>query len=85
MKKEKLKKESYAVYRKYQMAIHNDTPEDCDEKGYQRFLCDSPLPVRFMTIADSLTFDLIKTKAALCSYNKYNLVSQQNNPSCFWV
>lgn len=36
-------KESYELYKKYQMVIHNDPPEDCTEKQYSRFLCDSPL------------------------------------------
>lgn len=36
-------KESYAVYRKYQMAVHDDKEEDCTEKQYRRFLCDSSL------------------------------------------
>jgi len=29
---EKTRKESYAVYRKYQLAIHKDDPNDCEEK-----------------------------------------------------
>lgn len=40
-------KESFALYKKYQMAIHNDSEEDCKESGYTRFLCNSPLiPVK---------------------------------------
>ena len=35
--------ESYKLFQKYQMKIHNDTEKDCDEKMYTRFLCDSPL------------------------------------------
>lgn len=36
-------KESYMVYKKYQMAIHHDTEDECTEKQFRRFLCDSPL------------------------------------------
>lgn len=36
-------KESYALYRKYQMAIHKDTPDKCSESSFTRFLLDSPL------------------------------------------
>ena len=36
-------KESFALYQKYQMAIHHDTEEKCSEKTFKRFLCDSPL------------------------------------------
>ena len=35
--------ESYTLYKKYQMAIHNDEEGDCTEKQFRRFLCDSPL------------------------------------------
>ena len=36
-------KESYQVYRKYQMAIHKDPPSKCSMENYKRFLVDSPL------------------------------------------
>jgi len=36
-------KESYAVYKKYQMAIHHDEEDKCSEHQFKRFLCDSPL------------------------------------------
>lgn len=35
--------ESYALYRKYQMAVHNDKEEDCTEEQFTRFLVDSSL------------------------------------------
>ncbi|XP_019358479.1 PREDICTED: arginyl-tRNA--protein transferase 1 isoform X2 [Gavialis gangeticus] len=35
--------QSAALFAKYQMAIHQDTPSDCDEHQFTRFLCDSPL------------------------------------------
>lgn len=38
--------ESYALYKKYQMAVHGDTEDKCKESGYKRFLCDSPLIAR---------------------------------------
>ena len=34
---------SYALYKQYQMVIHNDKEEDCSEEQYTRFLVDSPL------------------------------------------
>ena len=40
-------KESYNLYKKYQMAVHHDEEEKCTEKRFHRFLCDSPLiPVK---------------------------------------
>eukprot|EP00731_Ephydatia_muelleri_P018197 Em0011g237a len=34
---------SYALYKKYQRAVHNSTEDECGEAQYKRFLCDSPL------------------------------------------
>ncbi len=34
---------SYQLFRKYQMMVHQEKEEDCTEKGFRRFLCDSPL------------------------------------------
>ena len=36
-------RESFKLFQKYQMIIHNDTEDECDEKMFRRFLCDSPL------------------------------------------
>lgn len=35
--------ESYALYKKYQMAVHGDKEEDLSERSFRRFLCDTPL------------------------------------------
>ncbi|XP_076195265.1 arginyl-tRNA--protein transferase 1 isoform X1 [Aptenodytes patagonicus] len=35
--------QSATLFAKYQMAIHKDTPSDCGENEFTRFLCDSPL------------------------------------------
>lgn len=35
--------EEYSLYRKYQIRVHNDTPEHVDESSYKRFLVDTPL------------------------------------------
>lgn len=32
----------YNVYRKYQVAIHKDPPEECRETSFKRFLCSPP-------------------------------------------
>nr|CAB3224117.1 arginyl-tRNA--protein transferase 1-like [Phallusia mammillata] len=40
---DKSRKESYELYKKYQMAIHKDHPSDCPEKQWSRFLLESPL------------------------------------------
>lgn len=34
--------ESYGVYKKYQMAVHKDTPDECTEEQYKRFLVKTP-------------------------------------------
>jgi arginine-tRNA-protein transferase len=33
---------SHKVFQKYQMAIHNDSPDECTEKSFRRFLCSPP-------------------------------------------
>ncbi|KVI09921.1 arginyl-tRNA--protein transferase 2-like [Cynara cardunculus var. scolymus] len=35
--------EEYALYRRYQIKVHNDTPNHVTESSYRRFLVDSPL------------------------------------------
>ncbi|XP_072335422.1 arginyl-tRNA--protein transferase 1 isoform X5 [Scyliorhinus torazame] len=37
--------QSAALYTKYQMAVHQDSPDECSESEYTRFLCQSPLQV----------------------------------------
>lgn len=40
-------KTSHALFQKYQMSVHGDSRDKCDEKQFRRFLCDSPLiPVK---------------------------------------
>ncbi len=34
---------SHKLFRKYQMTVHQEKEEDCTEKSFRRFLCDSPL------------------------------------------
>ncbi|KAG7334333.1 hypothetical protein KOW79_002740 [Hemibagrus wyckioides] len=36
-------KQSVELFARYQMAIHDDEPFECDENQFKRFLCDSPL------------------------------------------
>jgi arginine-tRNA-protein transferase len=37
--------ETFALYKKYQVAVHKDKPETVSMRGFSRFLCDSPLIV----------------------------------------
>lgn len=36
-----------SLFAKYQMAVHNEQPSDCDMEQYLAFLVDSPLQVSF--------------------------------------
>ncbi|XP_078372427.1 arginyl-tRNA--protein transferase 1-like isoform X1 [Oculina patagonica] len=36
-------KQTCALYAKYQMTVHKDRPDECDEMQFRRFLVDSPL------------------------------------------
>ena len=35
--------EAYALYSRYQQAVHGDSPDKCKPSQYRRFLCTSPL------------------------------------------
>lgn len=35
--------EEFALYRRYQLKVHNDEPDDVTENSYRRFLVDTPL------------------------------------------
>lgn len=38
--------EKYQLYKKYQMAVHNDKESDVSQASFKRFLCDTPFPQR---------------------------------------
>lgn len=38
--------EKYQLYKKYQMAVHNDKESDVTQASFKRFLCDTPFPRR---------------------------------------
>ncbi|GMJ14461.1 arginine-tRNA protein transferase 1, DELAYED LEAF SENESCENCE 1 [Hibiscus trionum] len=43
LKRSSFDPEEYALYRRYQMKVHNDTPDRVTESSYRRFLVDTPL------------------------------------------
>ncbi|KAL3650253.1 hypothetical protein CASFOL_006656 [Castilleja foliolosa] len=43
LKKSDFDDEEYSLYRKYQLIVHNDTPDRVSESSYKRFLVDTPL------------------------------------------
>ncbi|KAL8192890.1 hypothetical protein R6Q57_027338 [Mikania cordata] len=43
LKRSSFDQEEYELYRKYQITVHNDTPDHVTESSYKRFLIDSPL------------------------------------------
>lgn len=50
-----------SLFAKYQMAVHNDEPDDCDEEQYLGFLVDSPLKVSFAGVNHLLIKKTIPT------------------------
>lgn len=44
--------EKFAVYKNYQTVVHGESPSSISERGFRRFLCDSP--VRSRTGADGV-------------------------------
>lgn len=43
LKRSSFDNEEYLLYKKYQLRVHNDTPEHVTESSYRRFLVDTPL------------------------------------------
>lgn len=43
LKRSTFDREEYELYRRYQIKVHNDTPDHVTESSYKRFLIDSPL------------------------------------------
>ncbi|XP_050385481.1 arginyl-tRNA--protein transferase 1 isoform X2 [Argentina anserina] len=43
LKRSSFESEEYALYRRYQMMVHNDTPDHVTEGSYKSFLVDTPL------------------------------------------
>ena len=44
--------ESAKLFKKYQMAIHKEEPEECDNRTYFSFLVKNPLKVPLCSLAD---------------------------------
>lgn len=44
-KKNRTFQETAKLFAKYQMHIHNEPSDECDEEQFTRFLLDSPLKV----------------------------------------
>ncbi|MCL7042392.1 hypothetical protein MKW94_027385 [Papaver nudicaule] len=43
LKRSSFDPEEYDLYRRYQIKVHNDTPEEVKESSYRRFLVDTPI------------------------------------------
>ncbi|XP_031109118.1 arginyl-tRNA--protein transferase 2-like [Ipomoea triloba] len=43
LKRSSFDPEEYSLYRRYQIRVHNDEPDDVSESSYNRFLVDTPL------------------------------------------
>lgn len=56
-------KKAHQLYQKYQIAIHGDTADKCNESQFKRFLCNSPLEV-------VLTCDLAETVMGMIAYHE---------------
>jgi hypothetical protein len=57
----KFSQEEFDIYKKYQVAIHGDQPQDVTESGYKRFLCDTGL------------VDLPREKKPFQGYGSYHI------------
>ncbi|RLV93703.1 Arginyl-tRNA--protein transferase 1 [Spathaspora sp. JA1] len=51
--------EKYQLYRKYQINVHGDKPEEVEESSFRRFLCDTPFS-ESEVIGNQQQFDFIQ-------------------------
>ncbi|RWS04720.1 Arginyl-tRNA--protein transferase 1-like protein [Dinothrombium tinctorium] len=57
---------SHKVYEKYQMTVHKDTPDECTQKQFKRFLIDNPFELE--------RFEALKQETTLPkSYGAYHM------------
>lgn len=48
------------LYKKYQMTIHGDSPDECNQSSFYNFLVKSPLQVHFVSnrfVSDLVLFE----------------------------
>eukprot|EP00079_Xenopus_tropicalis_P028264 XP_012823156.1 PREDICTED: arginyl-tRNA--protein transferase 1 isoform X8 [Xenopus tropicalis] len=73
---------SAALYAKYQMAIHKDSPCQCSPDEFTRFLCDSPLEGQYkpsdLLCPETYTWQPIEKCLPLLERSKYSRFN--NNP-----
>jgi arginine-tRNA-protein transferase len=51
--------ETFELYKRYQVSVHKDKPSEITMRGFERFLCNSPLGVSGLLGPDEL--DLIES------------------------
>lgn len=68
-------KESYSVFKKYQMGIHKEEEWDCSEEQFDQFLCEGPLQVETEGV-------VVRDKMVICYIHTYKCtyINTRDNP-----
>ncbi|XP_059708088.1 arginyl-tRNA--protein transferase 1 isoform X6 [Haemorhous mexicanus] len=72
--------QSATLFAKYQMSVHKDTPSDCGENEFTRFLCDSPLEGQYkpsdLLCPETYVWTPIEQCLPLLEHSKYSRFNQ---------
>lgn len=69
--------EKHALYTKYQMSVHGDTEDECDEPQFRRFLCEAPFSKDENSTESGLVHQLYYLKGKLIAFGVLDIL-----PSC---
>lgn len=70
----KFTSEKHALYTRYQMSVHGDSEDECDEQQFRRFLCEAPFS-RDQTSTDSgLVHQLYYFKGKLIAFGVLDIL-----------
>ncbi|XP_046752563.1 arginyl-tRNA--protein transferase 1 isoform X1 [Diprion similis] len=69
--------QSYELYKKYQMTIHKDRAEQVTQQQYTRFLVESPLQIKLVSVSSEEFLDTFELSANL--YKKYQMAVHKDS------
>ncbi|KAK8391328.1 hypothetical protein O3P69_017143 [Scylla paramamosain] len=66
-------KKAHRLYQKYQITIHGDTADKCNESQFKRFLCNSPLELKLVRVDPPEAAFKATYNASYAVFRKYQL------------
>ena len=74
--------ESYAVFRKYQMTVHNESASDCTNSDFDNFLVDTPL---CHVLVCSICYNICGRRYGTVCVNMYDVYAQGTENGRPWL